>query len=300
MREKLKNIKRYIGLALHPGVAATVFLALFSALALAFVFTNGEKEGAFSYIVYAVSAYALAAVCAYASKVVVRIKGKVYEKDLGRRYFTDKAFKAEVSLYISFAISVFYAAFKLIMGVIYSSVWWGAVAMYYVVLSYSCFLLLRHVRRIGDERSLIKEYKRYRLCGCTLFVLNAALTGMAVQMIWKNETYSYPGMLIVAVAAYTFYSIATAISDMLRYRKLHNPIISASKNINLARAMVSVFSLQTAMIAQFGSDESFRRLMNTITGSFVCLFVLFLAVYMVIYSTHKINSIADDSQQHSC
>lgn len=53
--------------------------------------------------------------------------------------------------------------------------------------------------------------------------------------------------------------------------------------INLVAAMVSILSLQTALLAQFGSDDDFefRRQMTGITGGGVCTIVIAMAAFML-------------------
>lgn len=56
--------------------------------------------------------------------------------------------------------------------------------------------------------------------------------------------------------------------NLVKFRKVGNPILSASKAISFAGALMSVLALQTAMISRFGEgDEYFRMKMNIITGS---------------------------------
>ena len=56
--------------------------------------------------------------------------------------------------------------------------------------------------------------------------------------------------------------------------------------------LVSMLSLETAMIAQFGGDDSvFRQIMTSATGAGVCVIVLGMAVYMIIKSTKLLKNI---------
>lgn len=66
-------------------------------------------------------------------------------------------------------------------------------------------------------------------------------------------------------------------------------ILSATKVVNLTTALVSIFNLETAMIAQFGAEQIyFRRVMTACTAFAVCVIVLGTAAFMVISSTHKL------------
>ena len=71
------------------------------------------------------------------------------------------------------------------------------------------------------------------------------------------------------MALYTFYITTTAIIDMVKYKKYGSPIMSMSKVIKMAAALVSMLSLETAMFSQFGGEMSpaHQRLMIALTGA---------------------------------
>lgn len=64
---------------------------------------------------------------------------------------------------------------------------------------------------------------------------------------------------------------------------IYNPIIASSKCINLTVAMISMISLEVAMIYQFGdNDSSFKVLMTFCTGFGVYAINSFMAIYMIV------------------
>lgn len=132
------------------------------------------------------------------------------------------------------------------------------------------------------HRSRNQEIRCYRQTARPLFLLNIPIGGMILLMIVTNSGYSYPGSILYPSALYRFYSITISILNLVKFRQVGSPILSAAKVLNFISAMMSILGLQTAMIAQFSaSDERFRRMMNTITGGFVYITVLVLAVYML-------------------
>lgn len=158
-----------------------------------------------------------------------------------------------------------------------------------MILSAERFLLLKHIRR--KQRDYIKEYKKYSFCGYLLLILTIALIGMSVYMIHDGKVTVYPGHIIYAAAGYTFYNFITAILNIIKYRKLKNPIYSASKIITLATALISIFSLQTAMFAAFGKDIIQQRQMNLLTGFCIFAIIIAMALFMIMYGKHSIKKI---------
>ena len=266
-------------------------LVVVSTVALVAVFVNNLSMHPIAYIVYVASAYALAVLCIYLAGVLPvyyrTSKKKIYDHPLGNRYMTDAAFKAKVSLYCSFGVNVAYSVFKLIAGIIYSSFWWGAIAVYYIILSGIRFLLLRYMR--SEEQDMTLELKSFRLCGILLVPLNLSLTGIVFQMVRQNKADIYPEVIIIASAVYTFYAVTVSIVELIKYRKYKSPVLSASKVIRFAAALVSLLSLETAMLACYGEDGLFRRIMTATTGAGVCILVLAMSSYMIIYSCRELN-----------
>ena len=87
---------------------------------------------------------------------------------------------------------------------------------------------------------------------------------VVVIAVRQNKGFEYSGLLIYTMALYAFYSIITAVINVVKFRKYGNLIMSAAKVINLTAALVSMLSLETAMIAQFGSDAAaFRQIMTS-------------------------------------
>lgn len=77
-----------------------------------------------------------------------------------------------------------------------------------------------------------------------------------------------------------------SIVNLVKFRKMDSPILSAAKVLNFVSAMMSVLGLQTAMIARFSSEgEEFRKMMNAITGGAVFFIVMVTVAVMVVQSS---------------
>ena len=199
-------------------------------------------------------------------------------------YRHDLAFRGRVSLYQGMTMNLLYAVFRLLTGVRYDSVWFISMSVYYFALGLmKAYLAV--CRRLSENRGPEFEERCYRRTARMLFFLNFPMGIMITLMIVDNRGFSYPGYVIYLSAIYTFWSAANSVVNLVRFRKLGSPILSASKALNFVEAMMSVLGLQTAMIAAFSSDsENFRKLMNTITGGFVYAGVIATAVFMLIRS----------------
>lgn len=293
----MERVKRILNKLLFPGIAVVLISVPIGAVLLTYTFLYASDNSPIAYVSYVVSAYSLIIVCACFTKFPKeRLKKALHRNQYVHRYLTDVPFKTHVSLYLSLGINLLFAATNLFSGVRYRSVWFGTLAVYYSMLGVMRFLLLRHVNRNGIGMDIRSELKRYRMCGVILLLMNSALSGVVILVLRKNEGFHYAGYLIYVAAMYAFYSIITAVRDVVKYRKYNSPVMSAAKVIKLAAAMVSMLALETAMLAQFdeGKGPRFRQLMTGTTGGGVCVIVLAMAAFMIVHATKQLKSLKDD------
>lgn len=209
---------------------------------------------------------------------------------IAERLLDDITYRNHASLLVSFSFNLLYIVMKLSSGIYYRSTWFIAVAVYYILLALMRFMLLRHERIRRNVDYMITEWRRYRFCGIILLILTQALAGIVTFIVLENKGYEYSGILIYAMAVYSFYAVTMAIINLVRYRKHGSPVISAAKAINFVAALVSLLSLETALLAQFGDgDVMFGRTVTAITGGGVCVVTFFIAVYMIARATRNLN-----------
>ena len=74
---------------------------------------------------------------------------------------------------------------------------------------------------------------------------------------------------------------------------------STTRAVNVAAALISMLSLETAMITQFGdeSDTVFRHVMIASTGGSICFIVLSMAVFMILLATKSIKKLQNNSSE---
>ena len=116
----------------------------------------------------------------------------------------------------------------------------------------------------------------------------AAIAGVVALVVYQNESFQYAGFLIYIMAMYAFYTTVMAIVNLVRYRQFQSPVMSAARTVNLVAAMVSMLSLETAMLSRFGGGEDFRRMMTGATGWSVCAAVVGMGAFMMIHSSRQL------------
>ena len=202
---------------------------------------------------------------------------KLDTNPLFHRYMSDSLFKNLVSLLGSFSFNLVYALGEIICGIYYRSFWFITLGCYYILLMLIRFVLLRGMR----NKKKISRGKMYRRCGVMLLFMNMILTGIVVLAVTDNQGAHYAGYLIYAIAAYTFGRIVVQVRKLIKQRNSKNPALTISGVLGFVSSLISMLSLEIAMILQFGNDTNFFRIMTISTGTGVCIIISALAIYMI-------------------
>lgn len=284
----MERLLRITNKLLRPRLVLLAPLAVLSAAALAAVFTLGLEDTAMAYASYVLSAYSLAAVTLHLITEARRWHSRALENRHVKRYRTDLDFRLRLRLTVSFGVNLCYSVYKAALGLLLGSVWFGAMAAYYLVLSEARFLLLR-----GGTGSLLAGYKKRRFCGWLLAVMTVPIAVTGAVSVYTGGATEYPGHLIFAAAAYTFYSLTMAIVNICRFRSAGSPVYSAANALALMTALVSMFFLQGAMFLAFGDGSSMERDMNLIFAAVLAAMAVGGSVYLVTDSGIKMKAIKD-------
>jgi len=278
--------KNFFEKLLFPKSWMVFLLFNVTVISLIYVFVQGKIMEPIAYVAYTVSFYALVVVCARIPAIVKGCKEALYKNRYLHRFLTEKELRVWFFAYMGLIVNVCFAVFKVIVGYIYDSSWLYAMAGYHTLSSLMTFIIVYRDKKGKDAEEhtrLIRGLHSYEMCGWLMILMNTAISVIVFMVIFRKQTISYPGIMIYAIAAYSFYCLIMALINLVKYRRKNNPAFSAIKRIGLAKALVSIFTLQVAMLTQFGDgNEVLTRLMNLATGSAVCASIMALAVFMLL------------------
>lgn len=281
-----------------PSPWVTLLVAIPSFLLVIYVLRENNQTW-IAYVSYACSGYALAISITGMKRLLCALKEflknlwivrKLLENRFLKALITDVLFRSEVTLHGGLIASSVFASVQVYSAYKYSSAWSAALAGYYILLVVMRSMLVVYVHRHELTKDLLDEYRMYRKVGILLLLMNQALTVMVVYMVHQNEGAVYNGYMIYIMAIYAFYMTIISIINTIRFHKKNiTPVLSGAKVISLTSALVSMLSLETAMIHEFSKrDIVFRRWMTGIFGGCICVFVLLTAIFMIVKSTKVI------------
>ena len=292
--KKLKNpplkirVLTYVTCVLSATLALLTLLWDFTEMPLAIV----------SYVLYAIAGVSLGYTAYLVVKFIPTFKTVIIsfmeKHDFTYLLLRNYGFRTIIFSIGSFLMSVIFGAFNGVMGIIHGSIWYGALATYYICLAFlRGGILTYHKSKVGKKERLdasrdeLTKIKIMRSSGIILLVLNVALSSAIAQMIFSDAHFIYLGWTIFAYAAYAFYKITMSVYNLFKAKRQSDLTVQAIRNVNLTDASVSILALQTALLTTFSTGEVNVSLFNTLTGILVSAFSIGIGVYMIIYANKQ-------------
>ena len=119
-----------------------------------------------------------------------------------------------------------------------------------------------------------------------------AVTQMVLS---EKNTEASSEIMIYATAAYTFYRVILAISNIFKAKRFNDPAVQALRNIGFVDAMTSLVPLQVALIGTFSEGEG-MPLMNAATGGTACLMTIGIGIGMSIVANTRLRRLKEEKQ----
>lgn len=290
--EKFKKFLKNPGCWLWAFYAA---LALFVAADIVLaVFTGGANAVCYTFY-FLTLITAVYCICAGVRPARAAFARMVNSNRILARMAEDYGYRTVAFSVISLAINGAYAIVQAVIGIVWSSAWYGLFSGYYMVLCLVRGAIIFGAHRIGHrDVGLAAQQGRLKLycgCGALFMLLGVAFASLAGVLVFR-ETNVRGGLYgVIMMAAYAFYKIIVSAISMARVRKLHDYSVQALKNINFADALVSIFALQVTMLATLsaGDNPDYMTGMNIITGAAVFLATIGMGIYMIVRALKELH-----------
>ena len=291
------DLKKLGKALLFPHIAIMILLVPIATVLLVGSMVFIGTESVIAYISYVLAAYTLTVWCMKIPKIIRFFKTFKDENKYARRWQDDTRLRVNVSLYGSLAWNALYGILQLWLGFYHHTFWFYSLGAYYICLGVMRFFLVRHTTRYAPGERMQTELKKYRACGIVFLVMNLALALIIFFMVYWNRTFEHHMITAIAMAAYTFTALTTAIINVIKYRKYNSPVYSASKAINLAAALVSMLTLESTMLTTF-SDGTMtvvaQKWMLGATGGAISVLIVAMAIYMIVIGTKKLGQLKSE------
>ena len=185
-------------------------------------------------------------------------------------------FRIAKNPYTSLLINFLYAAGNCVLGFLTHSWWFITIGAYYTVLAITRFCVLQ-IQRNNDTEIFVK-----RVTGVLLVVLSFCIIGVNILSIIQDRGTEFHEIIMIAIATYTFTKITLAIIGMVKAKHTVSPAAKTLRNISLADACVSIYTMQRSMLVTFPGMAPWEiQLFNILTGSAVWIIVLLLGINLI-------------------
>lgn len=191
-----------------------------------------------------------------------------------------KAFTLVKSPYTSLVINFAYAVGNCFIGFLTHSWWFITVGAYYTVLATTRFSVLKIKQRA--EGNYDTELFAKRITGILLILLSVCIVGVNILSALKDRGTAFHEIIMITIATYTFAKVTLAIIGMVNAKHSPSPAQKTLRNISLADACVSIYTMQRSMLVSFpGVNGTEIQLFNILTGTAVWMTVLLLGINLI-------------------
>ena len=278
------NWKKIALKLLYPHIAVILSLLPFSVAFLIYSLVFLDATSIMAIISYVLSFYLLTVICLRIPSILTFFKRVKNENKFLRKFFNDESLRVKLALYLALIFNVSYAVLQFLLGIFYNSLWFYSTFAYYILLGGIRFLLFKHTSKYQVNEEMWLEKKKYLFSAWLLLIMNLALTVIVIFVVKYNRALSLDMITTIALAAYTFLTLAFAIVNLVKSKKYNSPVFSAIRSINFIASVVSMFTLEATMLTTFGQGSSaeFRQIMLSLTGAVVLGIALFVSISMII------------------
>lgn len=179
---------------------------------------------------------------------------------------------------LRFFLNLTFALYNCILGIFTNSMWFLNVGAYYVILSTMRISVIRFSSK--DRKN---EFFIMKFTGVMLFIL-ALILCVTVYMTIKHEgATKHHEIVMITIALYAFTKLTLAIIGFIKSKKSYIPSHKTLQSIAFTDSIVSIYSLQRSMLVTFqGMTKSDIVLMNTLSGTGMCIIVICIGLNLII------------------
>ncbi len=180
---------------------------------------------------------------------------------------------------LSMGWNLTFAIINAVFSIIYKSYWYMTLSVLYLLLG---FMKIQTVTVISSKRRTEADMLRHN--GIAMFWFAIVLSGLMIVTIRDRHNPARDKIVMITIALYTFIIVGVTIRNVVRTRMRRSFIRIALRNISCASALVSLVSLEGAMLGTFGdpsADFSFDVQAWSGAAAFVILMYLSISMYIM-------------------
>ena len=191
----------------------------------------------------------------------------------------NKEYRFKIMFNISMIITLFFAIYNFIMGLIYNYIWNISVSFYYLLLT----LIRIYIEIIYIKK---KDNKVHHIIqSIVLLLINISLLLPISLLVLNQKQVNNNSIMAITVATYTTYKI---INSVLNYKKAQNEnnTIKLIRTISLLDALFAILNLQNTLVVTFGQIEEMIVLIS-VSSFLIALLMIIISLKNLINNIKK-------------
>ncbi len=191
----------------------------------------------------------------------------------------NKEYRFKIMFNISMIITLFFAIYNFIMGLIYNYIWNISVSIYYLLLT----LIRIYIEIIYLKK---KDNKVHHIIqSIVLLLINISLLLPISLLVLNQKQVNNNSIMAITVATYTTYKI---INSVLNYKKAQNEnnTIKIIRIISLLDALFAILNLQNTLVVTFGQIEEMIILIS-VSSFLIALLMIIISLKNLINNIKK-------------
>lgn len=201
-----------------------------------------------------------------------------------QRMKKDYALRTFIFSALSFFATIAFTAYNSYLGIAYRISWNISIAIYYALLSCVRANIILFERSLSKEsldeaQSELRRKKMLLVQNIILFLTEVALVCPATIMLFQKKPLNYPSVHAITIAAYTTFKIVLSSRNVAKTKYSGNSSVKMLRKINFIDALVSVLTLQYALIMTFDGEINGKMLiLCSVSSAAIWLTIVALSI----------------------
>ena len=205
-------------------------------------------------------------------------------KQFVTRWKTEYDFKTYISAAVSLMVTLIFAFYNGFLGIHHNSLWYGAICVYYIMLTLLRGLIITAAKRIFQRKSQKNARNNTSLViSFLLLILNISLIVPISIMVKQQKPVSLTLIPAIAMGAYTTYQVIMASVNLRRRKATSDSLVWLLRTISFIDALVSILTLQNTLIMVNSNGKDLGMLpLTAISSAFIWVAALLLSLNAII------------------
>jgi len=208
------------------------------------------------------------------------------------RWRKDFDYKTVIAALGSISATALFALYNGFLGFLHKSLWYGTICIYYIILIALRALIVFAQKRISLAKDIERAGKRaYVEISFLLLILNGSLVLPISIMVKQQKPVHMTLVPAIIMAGYTTYKVTMASINFKRKNRSKDSLVRLLRTIGFNDALVSILSLQNALIMVKNKDNNNDMLpLTALVSAIVLITIVVLSIKVLIEGIASLRS----------